>query len=89
MSAAPSRFVVLAVFVALTLVWGSTWAVIRVSLEGFPPFLGGAMRYVRARGAADVVASMKRIGDAADVRSRSGARLRFEVCELLAELARG
>lgn len=35
----------LLVFLLLTLVWGTTWAAIRVSLEGIPPFLGVALRF--------------------------------------------
>lgn len=38
----------LAVFAVLTLVWGSTWAVIRASLAGFPPFAGVALRFAVA-----------------------------------------
>lgn len=29
----------------LTLIWGTTWAAIRVSLDGFPPFKGLAIRF--------------------------------------------
>jgi drug/metabolite transporter (DMT)-like permease len=32
----------------LILVWGSTWSVIRVCLEGIPPFTGIALRYAMA-----------------------------------------
>lgn len=32
----------------LTLVWGSTWAAIRVSLAGIPPFAGMAIRFLAA-----------------------------------------
>jgi drug/metabolite transporter (DMT)-like permease len=48
MSSSPSRSTVLFVFGFLTLAWGSTWAVIRVSLEGFPPFLGVSLRFALA-----------------------------------------
>lgn len=37
-----------ATFALLTLIWGTTWAAIRVSLEGFPPFLGVGIRFVLA-----------------------------------------
>lgn len=43
-----------AVAVFLTLIWGTTWAAIRISLEGFPPFLGLALRF--ALGAAILLA---------------------------------
>jgi drug/metabolite transporter (DMT)-like permease len=32
----------------LTLVWGTTWAAIRISLQGFPPFTGVALRFAIA-----------------------------------------
>ncbi|MCC7012723.1 MAG: enoyl-CoA hydratase/isomerase family protein [Planctomycetes bacterium] len=55
---------------------------------GFPPFHGGALRYVRSRGADEIVATLARLAELPDVRARSGARQRFEACELLRELAR-
>jgi drug/metabolite transporter (DMT)-like permease len=36
------------VFALLTLIWGTTWAAIRVSLEGIPPFTGVALRFAIA-----------------------------------------
>jgi drug/metabolite transporter (DMT)-like permease len=41
---------VAAAFVLLTLVWGTTWAVIRVGLVGIPPFTGVALRFALAGG---------------------------------------
>lgn len=35
-------------FVAMTLIWGSTWAAIRIGLQGIPPFAGVAMRFAVA-----------------------------------------
>jgi drug/metabolite transporter (DMT)-like permease len=35
-------------FVVLTLIWGSTWAVIRLGLEGVPPLTGVALRFALA-----------------------------------------
>jgi drug/metabolite transporter (DMT)-like permease len=32
----------------LCLVWGSTWVAIKISLEGFPPLLGAAFRFLSA-----------------------------------------
>lgn len=37
-------------FVVLTLIWGTTWAVIRVGLEGIPPLTGVALRFAVAGG---------------------------------------
>ncbi len=44
----PTRFLALATAVFLTLIWGTTWAAIRVSLDGFPPFKGLAIRFALA-----------------------------------------
>ena len=41
---------VAAAFLLLTLVWGTTWAVIRVGLAGIPPFTGVALRFAIAGG---------------------------------------
>jgi len=35
-------------FLLLTLIWGTTWAAIRVGLEGVPPFTGVAVRFAIA-----------------------------------------
>jgi drug/metabolite transporter (DMT)-like permease len=35
-------------FLLLVLIWGTTWAVIRVGLEGVPPFTGVALRFTLA-----------------------------------------
>ncbi|MDH3628804.1 MAG: EamA family transporter [Acidobacteriota bacterium] len=40
-----ARALRLAVFAALCLIWGTTWSVIRVGLEGIPPFAGVAIRF--------------------------------------------
>jgi drug/metabolite transporter (DMT)-like permease len=37
-----------AAFILLTLIWGSTWAVIRLGLEGIPPLTGVALRFAIA-----------------------------------------
>ncbi len=44
----PGRSTIVLVFGVLTLVWGTTWAAIRVSLEGFPPIAGVALRFAIA-----------------------------------------
>jgi drug/metabolite transporter (DMT)-like permease len=38
----------LAIFIFLCIVWGSTWLAIKVSLQGIPPFLGAAVRFLVA-----------------------------------------
>ncbi len=38
----------LGAFLLLTLVWGTTWAAIRVGLQGIPPFTGVAVRFAMA-----------------------------------------
>ena len=42
------RWRVIAVFALLTLVWGTTWAAIRIALEGIPPLTGVAIRFTLA-----------------------------------------
>lgn len=41
----PRPFVLIAVFSVLALIWGTTWAAIRVQLQGIPPFAGVAWRF--------------------------------------------
>ncbi|MBI2892369.1 MAG: EamA family transporter [Deltaproteobacteria bacterium] len=48
MNSPPSRGAIAAVFVLLSLIWGTTWAAIRVSLRGIPPFLGVSLRFALA-----------------------------------------
>ncbi|MFN2433486.1 MAG: EamA family transporter, partial [Gemmatimonadota bacterium] len=45
---APSTWRVAAALGIVYVVWGSTYAAIRVALEGFPPFLLGATRFLAA-----------------------------------------
>ncbi len=35
-------------FIALCIVWGTTWVAMKISLEGFPPFLGAGLRFLTA-----------------------------------------
>jgi drug/metabolite transporter (DMT)-like permease len=42
----PAR--IAAAFLLLTLIWGTTWAAIRLGLEGLPPFTGVALRFLVA-----------------------------------------
>lgn len=44
----PERGRLGAAFLLLTVVWGTTWAVIRVGLAGIPPFTGVALRFAVA-----------------------------------------
>ena len=43
-------------FVALCLIWGSTWSVIAIGLQGIPPFTGVAIRFAIAAAILFVVA---------------------------------
>lgn len=36
------------VFILLSIIWGTTWVAIKISLEGVPPFTGAALRFVIA-----------------------------------------
>jgi drug/metabolite transporter (DMT)-like permease len=59
---APATWLVIAAFIALYLIWGSTYLAIRYAIESFPPFLMAGFRFLiagailfgwtRARGAA-------------------------------------
>jgi drug/metabolite transporter (DMT)-like permease len=44
----PGRLTIALVFIVLCLIWGSTWAVIQIGLEGVPPFSGVSIRFVIA-----------------------------------------
>lgn len=44
----PGRGRLLAGFLLLTLIWGTTWAAIRIGLGGVPPFTGVALRFAIA-----------------------------------------
>ena len=35
-------------FFVLSLIWGTTWLVIKIGLEGMPPFLGVGLRFIAA-----------------------------------------
>jgi drug/metabolite transporter (DMT)-like permease len=47
-SVKPTRLLTAAALAALILIWGTTWSAIRVSLEGFPPITGVALRFAVA-----------------------------------------
>ncbi len=44
----PSRLTVGATFALLIMIWGTTWSVIRISLDGIPPFTGVSIRFAIA-----------------------------------------
>ena len=46
----PGRLLAVATAVLLTLIWGTTWAAIRISLEGFAPLTGLALRLALGSG---------------------------------------
>jgi drug/metabolite transporter (DMT)-like permease len=46
--ARPPSFLLYGAFALLTIIWGTTWAVIRVGLVGIPPFTGVALRFAIA-----------------------------------------
>ena len=48
-------------FVILCLIWGTTWLAIKYSLEGLPPFLGAAFRFIIASLALFVFILFKKI----------------------------
>jgi len=48
-------------FVLCTLIWGTTWAVIRVGLADMPPFKGAALRFALAGALLLVVALARRV----------------------------
>jgi len=44
----PGRGRLIAGFLLLTVIWGTTWAAIRIGLEGVPPFTGVSLRFALA-----------------------------------------
>ncbi len=57
----PSRTLVFTAFTTLILIWGTTWAVIRIGLRGIPPFTGVALRFAIASAVLLLAAFLKRI----------------------------
>jgi len=55
-SGGPSQAVVHGVMALLTLIWGTTWAAVRLSLTGFPPLAGVAVRFLLAAAVLEVAA---------------------------------
>jgi drug/metabolite transporter (DMT)-like permease len=59
--AEPSRALVVVVFAILTGIWGTTWAAIRVGLQGIPPFTGVALRFLIAGAALFAVSAALKV----------------------------
>ncbi|MDH3815674.1 MAG: EamA family transporter, partial [Acidobacteriota bacterium] len=72
---APGPLLKVATLGFLTLVWGTTWAAITISLRGIPPFTGVALRFAIASVLLIGVARMMKIPLAAT--SRRDRRLRL------------
>ncbi|MGE5233747.1 MAG: DMT family transporter [Acidobacteriota bacterium] len=58
---APRRALDLAALALLTLIWGTTWAAIRVAVRGVPPLTGVAMRFALAGILLLAVARLQRV----------------------------
>jgi len=67
----PRRSLLVASFLAVCLVWGSTYLGIRIALESFPPFLLGAVRFLVAGAGLFVLARWR--GEAAPNRAQWGS----------------
>lgn len=57
----PSPWTRFAALAAITVIWGSTWAAIRLGLEGIPPFAGVALRFAVASLVLLAVARLRRV----------------------------
>jgi drug/metabolite transporter (DMT)-like permease len=57
----PERFVLISVALVLILIWGTTWAAIRIGLRGIPPFTSVALRFAISSGVLLLVARLARI----------------------------
>ncbi len=55
------RTILVAVFVVLSLIWGTTWAAIRVQLEGIPPLAGVSLRFAIAGSLLLTLALIRRV----------------------------
>ena len=67
---APSRLLASAAIGALILIWGTTWAGIRIGLEGIPPWTGVALRFAIASLVLLTVARALRLPVLGDRRAR-------------------
>lgn len=48
-------------FLILCIIWGTTWLAIKITLEGFPPFTGAAVRFMIAATSLFLIISAKKI----------------------------
>ena len=67
----PGRGVIIATFALLCLIWGSTWWVVRVGLEGIPPFTGVSLRFALAGALLAVLARLTGVRLGRDRRERA------------------
>ena len=58
-SNAPSGRLATAVAALLTLIWGTTWAAVRISLDGYPPLLGVSLRFALASAVLFALAALR------------------------------
>lgn len=68
--ARPGTPLIVATFLLLSLIWGTTWAVIRIGLRGIPPFTGVALRFAIAAVALLAIAPLFRVRFGRSVRER-------------------
>ena len=59
-SAAVPRWRLIAAFAVICLIWGSSWAAVRVGLEGVPPLFAAAARFALATAVLAVIALFRR-----------------------------
>ena len=57
----PARGVAVSAYAALCLIWGTTWAAIRIGLDGVPPLTGVALRFGLASVILLILAAIRRI----------------------------
>jgi drug/metabolite transporter (DMT)-like permease len=55
----PRRWLLVAAFLVVSIVWGSTYLVIRFALDSYPPFFLGAVRFLVAGGALYALARLR------------------------------
>jgi len=61
LSAAPSRSIKIAVFSLLVLIWGTTWFVVKIGVEAYPPFFSITARFLLAGGLFLILLRVRRI----------------------------
>lgn len=66
----PSPWTRFAALAAITVIWGSTWAAIRLGLEGIPPFAGVSLRFAGASTVLLLLARIRRVPLGRSLRER-------------------